>query len=683
MNTSMVRTRAWWSLLLAVVCLALAAFAQGRLDQRLVDRTALLAYGAAAVLFVVAFGQIAQERDSGSSEGEHLPSESSRVWPVLIVCLAVSLLGVIDLGGNEYRPTGLKLWVGGLLLALGWLYLNERLRRPVLTPSQPQARRSWLTPTMLLLLAAIVVGAWLRLNQLDVIPADIGWDLPYNYTDVLAIQRGQHSIFFPANMGREGLFFYWIAFLTRFGELSYFLIKLSSALIGIATIPVLYWAGRELFSPAVGLAAAWLLAVNHWHIVLSRSGFRVILLPACVILLLWTLARALRRGRWFDFGLAGLVIGLGMQTYTAFLFAPVALIVALALYLVSRRSHWRRWAPGLLVMVLVAVVAFAPLGRFALENPAAYLKRLGLQLELVQGERNTSRVTTPLLLENARTSLLMFNVYGDSNARFNVPGFRHLGKISAMLLVLGLAYALWRWRKGSNALLLAFFFVLIVPMTLAMVPHEMPNVFRGAGTIGPALLLGALALTAVYEQLKVLGSTYPAWDLRLRLLAASPEREGSLQWLVGRRGALALVGVAIIGLFLLAEFRDTRQFYFEDYKNELPDKQNVSIGQEIARQIDAYGDRSSVYIKGWPYWFDGRALRTYLRMTPEEPDLVFNDLIDGQSPLSDVRQRALFILHPEDMAGLSRLREAFPNVVSVVHFLPGGIPGYVTVFVER
>ncbi|OQB28114.1 MAG: hypothetical protein BWY10_00784 [Chloroflexi bacterium ADurb.Bin180] len=681
---SVTRVRASWSLLLAVVCLALAVFAQGRFDQRLLNASSYLACGAAAVLFVVAFGGIAQEREPSSAEASGQPTATPRVWGVLLAFLAVSLLGCLDFGGNEYRKVGLILWLGGLLLALGWLYLNERLSCPAAVQPRPQARRKWFTPTLVLLLAAVAVGAWLRLYQLDIIPADIGWDLPYNYTDVLSILRGQHNIFFTANMGREGLFFYWVAFLTRFGELSHFLLKLSSALIGIATIPVLYWTGRELFSPAVGLAAAWLLAVNHWHIVLSRPGFRVILLPLFVLLFLWSVARALRRGRWFDFGLAGVAIGLGMQTYTPFFFAPVALAIALVLYLLTeRRACWRQWVGGLVLMALVALVTFAPLGRYALENRAAYLKRIGLQLELVQGERNTPRVTTPLLLENVRTSLLMFNVYGDSNARFNVPGFRHLGQISALLLVPGLAYALWRWRKGSNALLLAFFLVLIAPMTLAMLPHEMPNVFRAAGTIGPALLLCALTLTAVYEQLRILGSTYPAWDLRLRLQAASAQREGAVEWLIGRRGALALAGVAIVGLFLLAEFRDTRQFYFHDFKNVLPDSQNVSIAREFARQIEAYGDRSSVYVKGWPYWFDGRALRTYLQMAPEEQERVFIDLIDGQWPLSDVRQRALFILHPEDVAGLSRLRQEFPHVVSIVHYLPGGVPGYVTVFVER
>jgi 4-amino-4-deoxy-L-arabinose transferase-like glycosyltransferase len=680
-------SRPGWSLVLAAVCYALAAFGQARLDRRIIDGLAFLALAAAAVLFAAAFGGIHQERRAGhhSERLSSMAAELSRSRGPLFALWGIALLGCLDFGRNRFRAVGLWLWLGGLLLSLGWMYLNARLAG---ARQQPAAgcsdKGSLFSPRHLLLLAAVVIGAWLRLNRLDIIPADIGWDLPYNYTDVLAIQRGEYSIFFPANMGREGLFFYLIALLTRFGELSHFLIKLTSALVGIATIPALYLLATELFSPAVGITAALLLAVNHWHIVLSRSGFRVILLPLFVVLLLWTFSRALRRGRLVDFGLCGLVLGLGMQTYTGFLFAPLALGAGLILYLLSGRGpRVRSLLPGLLTMAVVAVVAFAPLGRFALENRDVYLRRLGLQVEIVQGDRAGTHMTLPLLLENARTSLLMYNVYGDSNARFNVPGQRHFGFVSAILLVLGLAYALRRWRTGRNALLIALFLVMIVPMTLAMVPHEMPNVFRGAGTIGPALVLCALPLTALRERLKQVGTAYPAWDVRCRLTASFSDRGVTAALQVGRRGALALLGLLLVGAFLMAEYQGSRKFYFDDFKDALPDRQNVAIAQEIARQIEGYGDPSSAFVKGWPYWFDGRALRTYLRMAPEEPEHVFTDLISGQPPLSQVRERALFILHPADSAGLEMLRSEFGRCVSVVHSLPGGVPAFVTVFVQR
>jgi 4-amino-4-deoxy-L-arabinose transferase-like glycosyltransferase len=667
----------------------LAMLAQRRLDRGLVDYGALLPYGMAGLLFALAFGHVSLEgvADAGVSDPSRSPIRSVGSIGTVATLLAVALLGCLSFGGNRFRALGLLLWGGGLCLCLWYLYLSDGSRAPggrlaAVLAGQPLAvPRDWL-----LLGIAVLVGAMFRLYQLEAIPADIGWDLPYNYTDALSILRGEYRIFFPANQGREGLFFYLIALVARLGTLSHFSIKLTSALVGIATIPTVYLAGRRMFNPAVGLVAAFLLAVNSWHIILSRSGFRVILLPLFVVLGLYTVVRALQSGRFFDFALAGLALGLGLYTYTAFAFAVLAVVAGLALHLVSvsaQRTTWRSLVPMLILMIAIALVVYAPLARYAFENPEQYLQRLGIQVRIVTGDPNRPPMTLPLFLENVRTSLLMFNAYGDSNMRFNVPSLRHFGFVSGVLMVLGLFYALRRWREGSNAMPLAFFFLLIVPMTLAMVPHEMPNIFRGAGTIGPAVVLAALPLSVASKELQALSFTYPRYDLMFRLRASLLDQVHEFALPIGKRGLLAAAPTLVLALLLMLECRETRSFYFHDFVNVLPDQQNVSIARELARQIEAYGDVSSCYIKVWPHWFDGRALQVYLRRPYGVWNPEFSDLVPGQPPLSTITERGLVIVHPHDTAGLQGLREAFPRHATVVHSLPGGTPAFVAVYVER
>jgi 4-amino-4-deoxy-L-arabinose transferase-like glycosyltransferase len=676
-------------ILVLAACFVLAVFAQRRLDQGLVDYPAFLSYGVAGVLLALACGGVALERmaapDASGPEG--VPSKFARAIGPVTALLAVALLGCLDFSGNRFRLLGLILWVGGLGLCLCYLYLSDG----------SGAQRGWLSALLagepltvprdwLLLGTAVVVGAALRLHQLDAIPADIGWDLPYLYTDALSILQGEYRVFFPANQGREGLFFYLLAAVARFGALSHFSIKLTSALVGIATIPALYLAGRSMFNPAVGLGAAFLLAVNRWHIILSRSGFRVILLPLCVTLVLYTLARALQSRRLFDFALAGLALGLGLYTYTAFAFAVLAVAAALALWVMAasdRRPSWRSLLPLFTLMVGIALVVYAPLARYAIEHPEQYLQRLGIQVRIVTGDPHREAMTLPLLLENARTSLLMYNVHGDSNLRFNVPFARHFGFVSGVLLVLGLAYALRRWRQGSNSLLLMMFFFLIAPMTLAMVPHEMPNIFRAAGTIGPALILAALPLPAVGKLVRDLSATYPASDLLVRLRMSFPAQVHEFLLPIGRRGLLLAAPTLLAVLLLTLECRETRIFYFRDFAGVLPDRQNVSIAKEIAGQIEAYGDLSSCYIKVWPHWFDGRALRVYLRQPYGRWNPEFGDLVPGQPPLSTITGRGLVITHPHDTEGLQMLRDAFPRHATVVHSFPDGSSAFVAVYVER
>jgi hypothetical protein len=684
------RRRTLAAVLIALLCIVVATYAQRGLDHKVRNYRTYVPYGVAAVLFALAFGDVALEkvRDAKAIDASGVVSRCARSAGPIIVFLSIAFLGCLNFGGNRFRLPGLLLWVGGVSLCLLYLYVSDSPKRfgqrisGLLAGRTVPISRRWL-----LLGLAVGVGALLRLQALDVVPADIGWDLPYNFTDGLSILRGEYRIFFPANLGREGLFFYLIALVAKFSPLSHFSIKLTSALVGIATIPALYLAARRMFPETVALSAAFLLAMNRWHITLSRSGFRVILLPFFAALVLYTLLRALQSYRLFDFGLAGLALGLGLHTYFPFLFAPVAVVAALGLLALSGRPmHWRALLPLLTIMMLVALAVYAPLVRYAIENPTEYIARAALQARLLSGEGGRKPLNLSLLADNMRTTLLMFNVYGDGNSRFNVPAFRHFGFVSGILLVLGCFYALRRWRSSYNGVLLAMAFVFILPSGLMALPNELPNIFRASGAIGPALILAALPLAAVAERLSGLSAQWPAWDLRLRVKISSFDDAYETVLQVGKRSLLLLLPLLAMVVLLVAEYRDTRQFYFGEFVKVLPDRQNVSSAKEMARQIELYGDPTTAFIKVWPHWFDGRALLMYLRKDSERPwnpYLYFSDLIPGEPPLSLVTRQALFILYPEDLAGLTTIREVFPHSASMRFLFPDGSPSFTMVRVER
>jgi hypothetical protein len=144
--------------------------------------------------------------------------------------------------------------------------------------------------------------------------------------------------------------------------------------------------------------------------------------------------------------------------------------------------------------------------------------------------------------------------------------------------------------------------------------------------------------------------------------------------------------VAAIALLLAVEYRDTRQFYFHDFVNVLPDKQNVSVAKEMARQIEDFNDLSSAFIKVWPYWFDGRALLMYLRQESERPwnpYLYVDRLLPDQPPLSLITDSALFLLNPEDNEGVNVLCSVFPHCVTKPYPFPDGTPAFIMVHVQR
>jgi len=364
------------------LCLALACVAQRALDQRTSGFAALAAYAIATIAFALLMKSVATEARPGETDAAERPSPA---LPILASSLSLSLSGCLFFGDNQFRSLGLLLWIGGMLATLLYLWLLSPRRGAERESGASLTQGALRVPTHWPLLAAILlIGAWFRFWLLTEIPADMGWDLPYNYYDTLTILGGQRPVFFPANLGREGLFFYCLALCARVVGLSQWSLQLTSAILGTATILVLYGLGREAFSRRVGLAAAFLLAVSRWHIILSRSGFRVILMPLFTTLVLYTLIRALRRQRFLDFAWAGLALGLGFHTYKSFVFVPLAIALGSVAYVLAK--GWTAVRPLLsrvLLMGVVTLVAVAPLARFALEHPELYFAREARQLEVM------------------------------------------------------------------------------------------------------------------------------------------------------------------------------------------------------------------------------------------------------------------------------------------------------------
>ena len=132
-----------------------------------------------------------------------------------------------------------------------------------------------------LLLAITAVAAVLRLgwpgqsppglNQDEAIGAWISWCLLKTGRDM----TGQPwPIFYAHGIGDfpSTLFFYTTLPFQALGGLNVLTTRLPAQLAGIACVPLIYWVGARLFGPGTGLIAAAMLALNPWHLFLSRFG---------------------------------------------------------------------------------------------------------------------------------------------------------------------------------------------------------------------------------------------------------------------------------------------------------------------------------------------------------------------------------------------------------------------------
>ncbi|MFQ6057959.1 MAG: glycosyltransferase family 39 protein [Anaerolineae bacterium] len=671
------RLRGLNALVPLIICLALAIFAQQSLDRREDLALAWGAYGLAALAFGLLFHRVGLE-----GERKAAPVERRRGRPLpLLVGLVLGLLAFPRFAGNRFTPLGTFLWLGGVGLAL-WA-LRDRAPREM----EPGARLRGLLGREgialswegLALLGIVAVGAFLRFYQLDAVPREMGVDLPHIYNNVRHILRGEYLIFFPSHPGREGLFCYLIALYARFFGLSHFAIKATGALIGLLTIPALYLLARELFSREVALYASAFLALGKWPVILSRTGYRATTMPLFVILVLYFLARALTTRRPLHFGLAGLCLGLGLYTYSAFLLMPLAVLLGLAAYSLADRGRLVRenWV-GIFLMFLLAALAFIPLGRYAYENPDRYFFRVSTRIT----GREVPLPQDPVMvfLNNLRRSLLMFNYVGDGMFYINVPFQRQLGFFSGLFFVLGTAYVLFRWRRGYNVLIPVFLVVMLLPSALSLAfPGEVPNAVRAVGVIGPAFLLVALPLPLIR---RVLAQALSGAERReiFAVLRISPASQWEKRWALPLQGQHLFA--ALVVPILVWEGYSTYQTYFHDYVYYQPDH-NYSISLEMARAIDDFAGDGPAYIKVWPFWYDGNAVRAQLRVQSQDWAGEITGLDPSAPPLSTLQGKAMFILHPEDEEALSTLRQFFPRGVAVERRDQEGRVTFITFYGER
>ena len=132
---------------------------------------------------------------------------------------------------------------------------------------------------IILLILFLLIGAALRFyGQAEMRTLLHGDEAYYGLDAVSLVDNPRIEVFFPANTGREGLWMNLLAPVIALLGATPFALRITSAMVGIATLAAVYWLGRE----TVKDGAIWMtgaLAVIYWHVQLSHIGFRVITMP--------------------------------------------------------------------------------------------------------------------------------------------------------------------------------------------------------------------------------------------------------------------------------------------------------------------------------------------------------------------------------------------------------------------
>ena len=250
-------------------------------------------------------------------------------------------------------------------------------------------------------LALLCLGAALRILGLGFFPPGLNQDEASTGCDAWALlvsgmDRNGDSwpvLFASWGSGQNVLYAYVLLPLMALFGRSVTVLRLPAALLGTLSLFLFWRMGRRHGGPVMGLCALGLLAVDPWHLLISRWALESNLLPFCLLLGAYFLDLALEGRPWCLLPASG-ALALGLYAYgTAFLFLPLFLLPCCFLLL-------RRRFPPLPFL--------AALGLFILMALPIFLCNLRNQLGLES--MKLLYFTLPRLTQTRQTATMSFSI---------------------------------------------------------------------------------------------------------------------------------------------------------------------------------------------------------------------------------------------------------------------------------
>jgi hypothetical protein len=558
----------------------------------------------------------------------------------LIACGVFSLLAFLDFKGNLFTSTNLLLWIAALIcfllafwtgqrgLASYWTEFKEFIKKP-----------SWnftITKDLLLLAGLCLVILFFRVYQINQVPSQMISDHAEKLLDVQDVLDGQTHIFFTRNTGREAIQFYLIALTVKLlgTGVSFLSMKIGTILFGLLTLPFIYLLGKEIGGKRVGIIATAFAGIAYWPNVLSRFALRFTFYPFFVAVTLYFLVRGLRRSSRNDIILAGLSLGLGLQSYTPMRIVPLVVIVAFVLYLLHRQSKGVReiTLSHFAILVLAALVLFLPLMRYALENPSTFAFRAFTRLST--WERPYPGPVWSIFLKNVWNAMTMFAWDNGNVWAYSISYRPALDVISAALFYIGYVLLIIRYilrRHWLDLFLVLSVPLLMLPSILSLAfPEENPNLSRTGGAIVVVFIIVALSLDGF---IRILTNKIP-----------SPS---------GKRLAWGLV----TALFFLSALQNYN-LVFKQYRLmfDTSSWNTTELGQVIRAFTQSMGSPDNAWVVAYPYWVDTRLVGINAGFPRKDYGIWPEDLNQTEN-LSGAK---LFLINPSDNNAVSLLQQMYP-----------------------
>lgn len=197
--------------------------------------------------------------------------------------------------------------------------------------------------TYIILTLIIFLAAFLRLYRVN----DYMTFLGDEGRDVLAVKgilEGKFTLLGPRSSAGDfytgPIYYYMIAPFLALTHLDPVGPAIMIALLGIATVYLIYYVGKKFFNSRVGLIAAGLYAVSPLVVTYSRSSWNPNPMPFFTLLILYLLYQAVQNKSWKYFLGVGFLYGIALQLHYIEIFVGIIILcfVMFSYFYLKRRD---------------------------------------------------------------------------------------------------------------------------------------------------------------------------------------------------------------------------------------------------------------------------------------------------------------------------------------------------------
>ena len=368
------------------------------------------------------------------------------------------------------------------------------------TPTIPEIK----TVEFVLFSLIVYMAVFLRFYRLYEMPPGLWWDETQTAIVAKGILRGSIPPIYDLRINAGTVTSYFVALWFKFFGNSVFALRSYFAAVGVVTVAVSYYFFRRCFNCWFSLFGIALLASSRWLFSINRVAMATIdetILLTIIVISFYS--NACRTNKTKHYLMTGVLLGLALHLHTGGRVLPV-IVGADILYglFFSTGKFLKTKAVKTLLMIIVSIIVFSPMGYHILKHREDYFNR-SKQTLLINEYPGAYPVKE--ILENSVNYFKMYPLSGDWHPRHNIDRKPQLPGLVAILAFLGVALFLSKLDHWLSRFFVLGFMLITLQGSLT-IHNDTANLNRVAENIPIVYLWAVFGLFFVFKGLRLMFS---------------------------------------------------------------------------------------------------------------------------------------------------------------------------------